>query len=101
VNAPADPGGARDAIALRYERPAPSEHGSVPRVVAKGHAWLAERIVALAREHGVPVREDRDLVAMLSACELGVEIAPQTYAAVAELLAWLYRCNQELAREDG
>jgi flagellar biosynthesis protein len=71
----------------------------VPRVLARGRGWLADKILELAREHGVPVREDPDLVAMLSAVEVGDEISPSMYAAVAELLAWLYRCNQELARE--
>jgi flagellar biosynthesis protein len=85
------------AIALRYDRSPTPDSAAVPRVLAKGRGWMAERILALAREHGVPVREDRDLVAMLSAVEIGDEISPAMYAAVAELLAWLYRCNQELA----
>jgi flagellar biosynthesis protein len=81
-----------EAVALRYER-----GSAAPRVVAKGAGRLAESIVALAAEHGVPIREDRDLVALLSAVELGDEIPPEMYAVVAELLAWLHRCNGELA----
>jgi flagellar biosynthesis protein len=87
-----------EAIALRYERSVPGA-SAAPRIVAKGGGWLAERIVALASEHGVPIREDRDLVALLSAVELGDEIPPQMYAVVAELLAWLYRCNGELGQD--
>ena len=87
----------REAIALRYERGVLGA-SAAPRVVAKGGGWLAERIVALAAEHGVPIREDRDLVALLSAVELGDEIPPEMYAVVAELIAWLYRCNGDLGR---
>jgi flagellar biosynthesis protein len=84
------------AVALRYDREAAQADATAPQVVAKGSGWVADRILALAREHGVPVREDKDLVALLSACDLGQEITPEMYAAVAELLAWLYRCNREL-----
>jgi flagellar biosynthesis protein len=77
------------AVALRYER----GDAPAPRVTAKGAGELAQRILALAREHDVPVREDPDLLALLAACDLGVEIPPELYHAVAELLAFLHRLN--------
>lgn len=83
----------RHAVALRYDpaaRPA-------PEVVAKGKGGTAERILALAREHGIPVREDADLLQLLAACEVGEEIPLDLYTVVAELLAYLYRVNGELA----
>jgi flagellar biosynthesis protein len=83
----------RRAVALRYGR----EAEGAPRVVAKGGGELAERIVAAAREAGVPVREDHDLVALLAACELGDEIPAELFTAVAEILVHLYRLNSELA----
>ena len=83
-------------VALRYDRGGHADPPSAPRVVARGAGWVADRILALAREHGIPVRQDRDLVAMLAACEIGDEISTEMYTAVAEVLAWLYRCNQEL-----
>ena len=79
----------RRAVALRYDRSPPAPDAA-PRVVAKGRGALAERILELAREHGLPVREDPDLVQLLSACELGDEIPVEVYQAVAELLTWLY-----------
>jgi len=81
------------AAALQYERKSPE----APRVVAKGRGFVAERILALAREHGVPVREDPDLVELLSACELGEEIPVEIYGVVAELLTYLYGLNARLA----
>ena len=83
------------AVALRYEPG--SEHA--PRVVAKGDGSLAERILAFAREHGVAVREDRDLLELLAACDVGDEIPVELYDAVARILTCLYTLNRELADE--
>ena len=83
------------AVALRYEpnrRPAPD-------LVAKGRGELAERILEVAHEHDVPVREDADLLQLLALCDVGEEIPIELYAAVAELLAYLYRVNGELQGE--
>lgn len=77
------------AVALRYDPAAmPS-----PQVVAAGQGEIAERIIALAREHGVPIREDPDLVAVLAALDIGSAIPPELYQAVAEVLAFVYRLN--------
>src|SRR5262245_26710609 len=81
------------AVALRYD----PEVRAAPELVAKGRGELAERILELARTHGIPVREDRDLLELLAACDVGEEIPAELYAAVAELLAFLYRVNGELA----
>jgi len=78
------------AVALRYDR-GRAAGNAAPRVVAKGRGKVAAKILELAREHGVPVREDPDLVELLSHCELGDEIPVEVFAAVAELLTWLYR----------
>ncbi|MEM7306697.1 MAG: EscU/YscU/HrcU family type III secretion system export apparatus switch protein [Planctomycetota bacterium] len=81
-----------EAVALRYDPQA----RDAPDVVAKGRGEVAERILALADEHGVPVRRDTDLLQLLSVCDVGDEIPAELYAAVAELLAYLYRLNGEL-----
>ena len=77
------------AVALRYDRDAMP----APRVAAKGEGELARRILELAREHDVPVREDPDLLELLAACDLGAEIPGELYHAIAELLALLHRLN--------
>lgn len=61
-----------------------------PKVVASGSGLIAERIVAVAREAGIPVREDPALAQALSALELDREIPEDLYKAVAETLAWAY-----------
>ena len=83
----------RNAVALRYDTAA----NSAPRVVAKGRGDVAEQILATALAHGVPVREDKDLVELLSACELLDEIPVELYSAVAHVLAYLHALNQERA----
>lgn len=85
------------AVALRYDGPAAAGAHAVPTVVAKGQAAVAQAILDLARAHGVPVREDRDLLALLSACDLGAEIPAELYRAVAELLVWVQAANARLA----
>jgi flagellar biosynthesis protein len=77
----------RRAVALRYDRKA----DPAPRVVAKGEGDIAEQILALARDHGVSIREDKDLVQLLSAVELETQIPVEAFVAVAEILSYVYR----------
>ncbi len=80
----------KNAVALAY-----SQTDAAPRVVAKGRGLVAEQIIARAHEHGVYVHESAELVALLLQVDLDQHIPPQLYLAVAELLAWLYRLEQE------
>jgi len=79
----------RQAVALRYQ----PKKDNAPRVAAKGKGYLAEKIVEMARAHGVPVREDKNLVQILSRLELEKEIQPEVYRAVAEILSFIYRLS--------
>ncbi len=78
------------AVALSYAR----DSEQAPRVAAKGAGYLAERIIAIAREHGVEIYEDPDLVEVLSKLEVDREIPEPLYLAVAEVLAFVYRLNR-------
>lgn len=80
------------AAALNYQRG--DDH--LPRVTASGRGAVAERIVALAFAHGVPVREDSDLATLLAAVEPGTEIPLEAMMAVAEVLSHLYRLNGQI-----
>jgi flagellar biosynthesis protein len=64
-------------------------------VVAKGHGLIAEEIIKRAKEADVYVHESAELVALLAQVDLDDRIPPQLYVAVAELLAWLYRLEQQ------
>ena len=80
----------RTAIALRYH--ATTDHA--PKITATGRGLVADKIIALAQEHGVPIREDPNLVQVLAQLNLQQEIPPNLYQVVAELLAFVYRLNQ-------
>jgi len=77
------------AVALRYEQ----EKDEAPRVVAKGRGEIAEKIIAIAREHGITIYEDDELVQVLARLELNQMIPPELYHAIAEVLAFVYRLN--------
>ncbi|ABI68781.1 EscU/YscU/HrcU family type III secretion system export apparatus switch protein [Syntrophomonas wolfei] len=78
------------AVALRYDM----EKDEVPVVVAKGQGFIAEKIKKVARESGVPIKEDRELADYLMALDLYEEIPPELYAVVAEILAFIYRMDK-------
>ncbi|HUA69873.1 MAG TPA: EscU/YscU/HrcU family type III secretion system export apparatus switch protein [Solirubrobacteraceae bacterium] len=75
----------RRATALSYEQGA-----HAPKVTATGAGLVADRIVAAAREAGVPVRHDPALAEALAALDLGDNVPQALWTAVAEALAWAY-----------
>jgi flagellar biosynthesis protein len=79
----------RIAAALVYD----TEREPAPRVGASGRGRIADRIIALAHEHGIPIREDRVLAEALAQLDLGDLIPPKLYQAVAEVLAFVYRLD--------
>jgi len=85
------------AVALRYD-PA---RKPAPVVVAKGAEKLAARIKEVAREHSVPLVENRPLAQNLYNLEIGQEIPSETYQAVAEILAYVYGLKGKGPREAG
>ncbi len=79
------------AVALKYD----AGQGTAPVVLAKGEDFLAQKIKELAREHHIDIVEDKPLARMLyHNVEIGAEIPPELYQAVAEVLAMIYRNKQ-------
>ncbi len=76
------PGAAGRAVALRYDG------AGAPVVVASGMGYLAEKIVEVAAESGVPVYEDNSLATMLSQLSLGQEIPDSLYRAIVEIYVY-------------
>ena len=70
--------------------------GRRPRVVASGNGVVAEQIIQLAWANEIKVREDADLVEILSAIDVESEIPIEAFAAVAEILSYVYRANAGL-----
>jgi flagellar biosynthesis protein FlhB len=76
------------AVALLFE----AGRMNAPRVVAKGEGFVAKRIVALARKHGVPVMERKSLAqALYKTVKVDADIPVALYLVVAELLAFVFR----------
>ena len=66
-----------------------------PICIAKGIDHLALRIRGVAEEHDVPIVENKPVARLLfKNCKVGREIIPELYAAVAEILAYVYRTNR-------
>src|SRR5204863_1972367 len=75
------------AVALRYR----AGEATAPQVLAKGAGELAQKIKDAARAAGVPIVERRALArALFKSVQLGAEIPPALYRAVAEILAYVY-----------
>lgn len=72
------------AIALQYDGE------NAPIVTASGEGDIAEEIIRIAKEHGIPLREDMMLAALLGELELGEEIPPLLYRVIAEVIAYAY-----------
>ncbi|KJS29076.1 MAG: flagellar biosynthesis protein FlhB [Desulfatitalea sp. BRH_c12] len=79
------------AAALRYDQ----TRDNAPKILAKGRGKIAERIVAAAREHNIPLVEDRNLVQILETLDLNTEIPAELYQAVSEVLVFVYRMNRD------
>jgi flagellar biosynthesis protein len=79
------------AVALKFQM----GKDSAPQVLAKGKGKIAEKILETAREHGIPLYEDPELVEILAKLDLGNQISPELFQAVAEVLIFIYRMNMK------
>lgn len=78
------------AVALGYDL----KSDPAPKVLATGEGLIAEQIIKLAEEHGIHIHTDANLVEVLAALELDEFIPLEAYAAVAEVLSYLYKQNK-------
>lgn len=72
------------AVALQYDG------ASAPRITAKGMELLARQILEQAERHGIPLRQDPEMAAILSQIPVGDEIPENLYRAIAEIIAFAY-----------
>ena len=84
------------AIALKYD----AGRNGAPRVIAKGQDFIALRIREIATQAGVPILERPPLArALYKMVDVGHEIPEQFYAAVAEILAYVYELTGKVKRK--
>ena len=81
------------AVALQY-----GPDDAAPVVVASGMGYLAERIVEVAQESGVPVYEDDSLATILSQLNLGQQIPEELYQAIVEI--YVYFLNFDASKRE-
>ena len=78
------------AVAIKYD----PEESPAPVVLAKGEDFLAQKIKEVAKEHDIEIVENKPLARMLYAnVEIGAQIPPELYQAVAEVLAFVYHAK--------
>lgn len=81
----------KKAAALKYDR----SKDAAPKVVAKGKGQSADNIIKIAQLHHLPIKEDADLIELLSKVELNKEVPEALYKAVAEVFSFIYKVTNK------
>lgn len=81
----------KKAVALKYEQ----SQQSAPTVIASGKGTIAEKIIQLAEVYSVPIFKNDALASSLLNVEIGDDIPPKLYKAVAEVFVWLAKSNEK------
>lgn len=79
----------KKAVAILYDE---SQTGA-PKIVASGKGTIAEKIIETAREAGIHIQQDANLIELLAKVDVGAEIPLELYQTVAEVLAFVYKVN--------
>lgn len=87
--------GPRAAIAMRYDL----EKDRSPRIVARGKGAIADKILEIARQNGIPVHEDPELIEALAKLDVQQEIPSELYQVMAEVLTFIYKSNKKKAAQ--
>lgn len=82
------------AVAVKYD----AGKAKAPRIVAMGRGVVAEKILKVAEDHKVPFFEDQGLTELLAKLDVNVEIPPELYTLVAEVLAFVYQLDKTAKR---
>jgi len=90
--------GNRKAVALQY-----GAGDGAPVIVASGMGYMAEKIVEVAADNGVPIYEDNSLATVLTQLKLGQEIPEELYKAIVEIYVYFlhFDPNKALEQQNG
>lgn len=80
------------AVALRYR----VEEDAAPVVIASGYGNIAEKIVDIAEQQGIPVFRDDSAASLLCMLEVGKNIPPELYEVIAAIYAQILRVSKEI-----
>jgi len=81
----------KKAVALSYNE----QQSDAPRILASGSGLIAETIIERAKEAGIHIQENPDLVELLAKVPVGEEVPPELYQTIAEVLAFVYSVNDK------
>ena len=84
------------AVALGYE----PEKDKAPKVLAKGQGHVAQKIIQIAIDEGIEIRQDADLLQILKAVDIDSEIPIEAFSAVAEIISYIYQQNGKEISKD-
>ena len=84
----------KTAVAINYDKTVMA----APKLVAKGSGIIAERLIEMARENGIPIVEDKVLVETLDQLNVNQQIPAELYQVVAEILVSVYRADEKLKK---
>lgn len=79
----------KQAAAVSYD----ADNDLAPKLVATGKGLIAEEIIRIAEENGIPIRKDKNLMAILSTLEINEIIPVEAYAAMVEILKTIEKYN--------
>ncbi len=80
---------------MRYDL----EKDRAPKIVARGKGAIAEKILEIARQNGIPVHEDPELIEALARLDVQQEIPAELYQVMAEVLTFIYKANKKKATQ--
>ena len=80
------------AVALRYQ----TEEDAAPVVIASGYGVIAEKIIGIAEQEGIPVFRDDSAASLLCMLEVGRNIPPELYEVIAAIYAQVLRVSEEI-----
>jgi len=82
------------AVALKYD----SHKNNAPVVIASGSGFIADKVVEIAEESGVPVYKDDSLSVLLSQLDIGTEIPEELFSSIVDI--YIYFLNYKLPKEE-
>lgn len=86
----------KQAAAISYDR----DNDEAPKIVALGKGDAADKIIEVAKENKVPVLEDKSLVNLLNALNIGDQIPTELYGVVAEVLLFISNMDRDFGERN-
>ncbi len=81
----------KKAVGLKYEK----NKDKAPKLIAKGEGKIADRIIEIAKEYGIYIKEDKTLIEILSKLDIYEEIPEELYGIIAEILLYVYELEKK------